>query len=181
MWSVSRSAHHNTRPKHSLLHKRWTGCSHPLVGLSLPFLSGSLMNIAQSCHFIYIFCWTSDSQSCDYAQSPGHLHHWPIDAPLVLFICSFCFLLCLCGTKSSSIIHVCYCIFRPLLLQVFALSIFKNYWEPQRAVVYLGYIHECLQCMHAMSPQSCPALRNPMDCSSPGSSVHGVLQARILE
>ena len=29
--------------------------------------------------------------------------------------------------------------------------------------------------------QSCPTLRNPMDCSPPGSSVHGILQARILE
>ena len=29
--------------------------------------------------------------------------------------------------------------------------------------------------------QSCPTLRDPMDCSPPGSSVHGVLQARILE
>ena len=26
-----------------------------------------------------------------------------------------------------------------------------------------------------------PTLRNPMDCSLPGSSVHGILQARILE
>ena len=29
--------------------------------------------------------------------------------------------------------------------------------------------------------QSCPALCDPMDCSLPGSSVHGILQARILE
>ena len=29
--------------------------------------------------------------------------------------------------------------------------------------------------------QSCPTLRNPMDFSLPGSSVHGILQARILE
>ena len=29
--------------------------------------------------------------------------------------------------------------------------------------------------------QSCPTLRNPMDCSPPGSSVHGIFQARILE
>ena len=29
--------------------------------------------------------------------------------------------------------------------------------------------------------QSCPTLCNPMDCSLPGSSVHGILQARILE
>ena len=29
--------------------------------------------------------------------------------------------------------------------------------------------------------QSCPTLCNPGDCSPPGSSVHGILQARILE
>ena len=28
--------------------------------------------------------------------------------------------------------------------------------------------------------QSCPTLCDPMDCSLPGSSVHGILQARIL-
>ena len=31
------------------------------------------------------------------------------------------------------------------------------------------------------SLQSCPALCDPMYCSPPGSSVHGILQARILE
>ena len=31
------------------------------------------------------------------------------------------------------------------------------------------------------SPQSCPTLCDPMDCSLPGSSLHGILQARILE
>ena len=29
--------------------------------------------------------------------------------------------------------------------------------------------------------QSCPTLCDPMDCSLPGSSVHGILQARILQ
>ena len=29
--------------------------------------------------------------------------------------------------------------------------------------------------------QSCPTLCDPMDCSPPGSSIHGILQARILE
>ena len=29
--------------------------------------------------------------------------------------------------------------------------------------------------------QSCPTVCNPMDCSPPGSSVQGILQARILE
>ena len=30
-------------------------------------------------------------------------------------------------------------------------------------------------------PQSCPTLRDPVDCSLPGSSVHGIFQARVLE
>ena len=29
--------------------------------------------------------------------------------------------------------------------------------------------------------QSCPTLRDPMDCSLPGSSIHGIFQARGLE
>ena len=35
--------------------------------------------------------------------------------------------------------------------------------------------------MRAKSLQSCPILCDPMDCSLSGSSVHGILQARILE
>ena len=45
--------------------------------------------------------------------------------------------------------------------------------------------HFLLQCMQVKSQsevaQSCPTLRNPMDCSPPGSSVHGIFQARVLE
>ena len=29
--------------------------------------------------------------------------------------------------------------------------------------------------------QSCPTLSDPMDCSPPGSSVHGIFQTRVLE
>ena len=43
--------------------------------------------------------------------------------------------------------------------------------------------HFLLQCMKLRSEsevaQSCPTLRDPMDCSPPGSSVHGTFQARI--
>ena len=35
-------------------------------------------------------------------------------------------------------------------------------------------------CAHSVA-QSCPTLSDPMDCSLPGSSVHGILQARVLE
>ena len=45
--------------------------------------------------------------------------------------------------------------------------------------------HCLLQCMKVKSEsevtQSCPTLRDPMDCSPPGSSVHGIFQARVLE
>ena len=37
------------------------------------------------------------------------------------------------------------------------------------------------QDVYAKSLQSCPTLGNALDCSPPGSSVHGILQARILE
>ena len=36
-------------------------------------------------------------------------------------------------------------------------------------------------CLCAKSLQSCPTLWDPMDCSPPGSSVHGILQAGTLE
>ena len=29
--------------------------------------------------------------------------------------------------------------------------------------------------------QSCPTLSDPVDCSPPGSSIHGIFQARVLE
>ena len=35
--------------------------------------------------------------------------------------------------------------------------------------------------MKLLVTQSCPTLCNPMDCSPPDDSVHGILQARILE
>ena len=45
--------------------------------------------------------------------------------------------------------------------------------------------HFLLQCMKVKSEsevaQSCPTLSDPTDCSLPGSSVHGIFQARVLE
>ena len=43
----------------------------------------------------------------------------------------------------------------------------------------MSWLLEGLRCVCAKSLQSCPTLCNPMDCSLPGSSVHGILQARI--
>ena len=45
--------------------------------------------------------------------------------------------------------------------------------------------HFLLQCMKVKSEsevaQSRPTLSDPMDCSLPGSSIHGIFQARVLE
>ena len=45
--------------------------------------------------------------------------------------------------------------------------------------------HSLLQCRKVRSEsevaQSCPILSDPMDCSPPGSSIHGIFQARVLE
>ena len=45
--------------------------------------------------------------------------------------------------------------------------------------------HLLLQCMKMKSEsevaQSCPTPSDPMDCSLPGSSTHGIFQARVLE
>ena len=45
--------------------------------------------------------------------------------------------------------------------------------------------HFLLQCMKVKSEsevaQSCPTLSDPVDCSLPGSSIHGIFQARVLE
>ena len=45
--------------------------------------------------------------------------------------------------------------------------------------------HFLLQCMKVKSEseitQSCPTVSDPMDCSPPGSSIHGIFQARVLE
>ncbi|WP_228041544.1 hypothetical protein, partial [Leptospira interrogans] len=45
--------------------------------------------------------------------------------------------------------------------------------------------HFLLPCMKVKSEgegaEACPALSGPVDCSPPGSSVHGIFQARVLE
>ena len=42
--------------------------------------------------------------------------------------------------------------------------------------------HFLLQCMSESEvAQSCLTLCDPMDCSTPGSTIHGIFQARVLE
>ena len=57
-------------------------------------------------------------------------------------------------------------------------------WDSLDKNTGVGY-HFLLQCMKVKSEsevtQLCPTLRDPMDCSLPGSSIHGIFQARVLE
>ena len=57
-------------------------------------------------------------------------------------------------------------------------------WNSPGKNTGVGY-HFLLHCMKVKSEskvaQSCPTLSDSMDCSLPGSSIHGIFQARILE
>ena len=57
-------------------------------------------------------------------------------------------------------------------------------WDSPGKNIGVG-CHFLLRCMKAKSEsevaQSCPTLSDPMDCSLPGSSIHGIFQARVLE
>ena len=57
-------------------------------------------------------------------------------------------------------------------------------WDSPGKNIGVGF-HFLLQCMKVKSEsevaQSCPTLSDPMDRSPPGSSVHGIFQARVLE
>ena len=58
-------------------------------------------------------------------------------------------------------------------------------WKGQAGIIPVFRWGHQLRCFYLQSKsvvtQLCPALCNLMDCSPPGSCVHGILQARILE
>ena len=80
-----------------------------------------------------------------------------------------------------------------LVTSVVSDSVWPNRWQPTRLPrpwdspgknTGVG-CHFLLQCMKVKSEsevtQSCPTLSDPMDCSLPGSSIHGIFQAGVLE
>ena len=50
--------------------------------------------------------------------------------------------------------------------------------EPEGSPAWRG---QCGTKAKVLVAQSCPTLCDPLDCSPPGSSVHGIFQARILK
>ena len=93
-------------------------------------------------------------------------------------------------------LYVCLC-YVGLLLLLSRFSCVRLYATPEMAATRLCRpwdspgkntgvgCHFLFQCMKVKSEsevaQSCLTLHDPMDCSLPGSSVHGIFQARVLE
>ena len=70
------------------------------------------------------------------------------------------------------------------LIPVFSIAVVNSTVYFLLAVVGIEECSVCVcvcVCVCVLVTQSCPTLCHPMDCSPPGSSVLGVLQARILE
>ena len=75
------------------------------------------------------------------------------------------------------------CLWSPLLpaeFMVVCLSV-SGWYKNHTNVSSMRTRSKHFPCVSAQSLQSCPTLWDPMDCSPPGSSVYGILQARILE
>ena len=65
--------------------------------------------------------------------------------------------------------------------RVFSFGATYQLWSSQSTIERVA-LEQHSVCMCAQSvTQSYPTLGDPMDCSPPGSSVHGIFQARILE
>ena len=72
----------------------------------------------------------------------------------------------------SNRISQSYTLYSKLILSYYSTLVMKKQW------VHRNIIHIICVCLVA---QSCPTLSNPIDCNPPGSSVHGIFQARILD
>ena len=74
--------------------------------------------------------------------------------------------------------------FYPVLLCTELSGCCQNFLEISSLVLLVlevAFRPQGFLCTHAQSLQLCPTPCDPMDCSPPGSSVHGISQARTLE
>ena len=83
------------------------------------------------------------------------------------------------GEQTNSVIYTYICSFLDSLLTLYFVEPFWFTAIFRRSYRYFLYSpHTCLK---VLVTYSCPTLCDPMDCSLPGLSVNGILQARILE
>ena len=62
-----------------------------------------------------------------------------------------------------------------------SLSLLQGIFPTQASNPGLPHCRQILYQLESEVAQSCPTLCDPVDCSPPGSSIHGILQAKILE
>ena len=71
---------------------------------------------------------------------------------------------------------------QPLALLIFAMVSFVSFAFISALIFKISFLLQCVKVKSESEvAQSCPTLSDPMDCSLPGSSVHGIFQARVLE
>ena len=56
-----------------------------------------------------------------------------------------------------------------------------NYERAFRVTPMKNFVQSLVKVKESEVAQLCPTFCGPMDCSPPGSSIHGILQARVLE
>ena len=75
----------------------------------------------------------------------------------------------------------CLCISSPKNIYLFIQALLGPGFGTRDPHCGIPHAESSSLCVRAQLLWSCLTLCNPMDCGSPGSSVHGILQARILE
>ena len=79
-------------------------------------------------------------------------------------------------------IHISHAAGSPFISEPPALFIFSNYLSKiKKKKLYINFLYFLDNNILFKVAQSCPIPCDPIDCSTPGSSIHGIFQARILE
>ena len=78
-------------------------------------------------------------------------------------------------TPPAPLTCTCYSLFLELL------QFFLDFWVFTISKEEIKETNDIHVCFYAKSLQSCPTVCDPMDCSPPGSSVHGDSPRRVLE
>ena len=98
-----------------------------------------------------------------------------------------------CFWSFGVLVHVVACCCCCCVTSVVSDSVRPHRWQPtrlphpwdspgQNTGVGCHFLLQCIKVKRESDvAQSCPTLRDPMDCSLPGSSIHGIFQARVLE
>ena len=138
-------------------------------------------------YFLLIIVWRYDIIthrstsvfSVDLAYA-GIWKHSSFNRSLLVFLWGW--VLCLfCSYIENSMVILLFIFIFTYLFSHTILNVFKGCIRVGRLLLPMIYAFKILMKVEILVTQSCLSLCNPIDCSLPGSSVRGILQARILE